>query len=86
MRIQVSRLDPTRHGSELQKFEARLRQKIVGQDEAIQAVIDLYQVFRAGLNAPGRPVGNLLFLGPTGREKPGWWRPRLRCCLIIHEP
>ncbi len=69
MRIQVSRLDPTRHGSELQKFEARLRQKIVGQDEAIQAVIDLYQVFRAGLNAPGRPVGNLLFLGPTGAGK-----------------
>ena len=69
MRIQVSRLDPTRHGSELQKFEARLRQKIVGQDEAIQAVVDLYQVFRAGLNAPGRPVGNLLFLGPTGAGK-----------------
>src|ERR1700730_11355820 len=69
MRIQASRLDPTRHGSELQKFEARLRQKIVGQDEAIEAVVDLYQVFRAGLNAPGRPVGNLLFLGPTGAGK-----------------
>jgi ATP-dependent Clp protease ATP-binding subunit ClpA len=29
----------------------------------------MYQVFRAGLNAPGRPVGNLLFLGPTGSGK-----------------
>ena len=35
----------------------------------MQAVVDLYQVFRAGLNSPGRPVGNLLFLGPTGAGK-----------------
>ena len=69
MRTQVSRLDPTRHGSELQKFEAALRQKIVGQDDAVRAVVDLYQVFHAGLNSPGRPVGNLLFLGPTGAGK-----------------
>ena len=41
----------------------------MGQDEAVQAVVDLYQVFRAGLNSPGRPVGNLLFLGPTGAGK-----------------
>ena len=46
-----------------------MRRKIVGQDEAVQAVVDLYQVFRAGLNSPGRPVGNLLFLGPTGAGK-----------------
>jgi ATP-dependent Clp protease ATP-binding subunit ClpA len=44
-------------------FEGGLRRKIVGHDEAVQAVVDLYQVFRAGLNSPGRPVGNLLFLG-----------------------
>jgi ATP-dependent Clp protease ATP-binding subunit ClpA len=41
----------------------------VGQGEAVQAVVDLYQVFRAGLDSPGRPVGNLLFLGPTGAGK-----------------
>jgi ATP-dependent Clp protease ATP-binding subunit ClpA len=41
----------------------------VGQEEAVQALVDLYQVFRAGLNSPGRPVGNLLFLGPTGSGK-----------------
>jgi len=41
----------------------------VGQDEAVQALVDLYQVFRAGLHSPGRPVGNLLFLGPTGSGK-----------------
>ena len=63
------RLDPGRKSSESMGFEGGLRRKIVGQDEAVQAVVDLYQVFRAGLNSPGRPVGNLLFLGPTGAGK-----------------
>jgi ATP-dependent Clp protease ATP-binding subunit ClpA len=54
---------------ESRDFEAGLRREIVGQDEAVQAVVDLYQVFRAELNSPGRPVGNLLFLGPTGAGK-----------------
>jgi ATP-dependent Clp protease ATP-binding subunit ClpB len=62
-------LDPTQRSVESRNFEAGLRRKIVGQDEAVQAVVDLYQVFRAGLNSPGRPVGNLLFLGPTGAGK-----------------
>jgi len=62
-------LDPTQRSTESRDFETGLRRKIVGQDEAVQAVVDLYQVFRAGLNAPGRPVGNLLFLGPTGAGK-----------------
>src|SRR5262245_54899448 len=46
-----------------------MRSKIVGQEECVQALVDLYQVFCAGLNSPGRPVGNLLFLGPTGSGK-----------------
>jgi ATP-dependent Clp protease ATP-binding subunit ClpB len=62
-------LDPTQRSLESRDFEGGLRRKIVGQDEAVQAVVDLYQVFRAGLNPPGRPVGNLLFLGPTGAGK-----------------
>jgi ATP-dependent Clp protease ATP-binding subunit ClpB len=62
-------LNPFLRSSESRDFEAGLRKKIVGQDEAVQAVVDLYQVFRAGLNSPGRPVGNLLFLGPTGAGK-----------------
>lgn len=63
------RLDPLRQGEESREFEGRLREKIVGQDEAVQAVTDLYRVFCAGLQARGRPVGNLLFLGPTGTGK-----------------
>ena len=62
-------LDPSQRSLESRDFEGGLRRKIVGQDEAVQAVVDLYQVFRAGLNPPGRPVGNLLFLGPTGAGK-----------------
>ncbi len=69
MGAQAVRLDPTVQGAESREFEVRLREKIVGQDEAVQAVVDLYRVFRAGLQSPGRPVGNLLFLGPTGTGK-----------------
>jgi ATP-dependent Clp protease ATP-binding subunit ClpA len=69
MSTQTVRLDLTQRSMESRDFEAGLRRKIVGQDEAVQAVVDLYQVFRAELNSPGRPVGNLLFLGPTGAGK-----------------
>jgi ATP-dependent Clp protease ATP-binding subunit ClpB len=62
-------LDPGQRSSTSRQFEEALRQKIVGQDEAVQALVNLYQVFCAGLRAPGRPVGNLLFLGPTGSGK-----------------
>src|SRR5689334_4531106 len=62
-------LDPTRRSIESQEFEAALRRKIVGQEEGVHAVVDLYQVFCAGMCSAGRPVGNLLFLGPTGSGK-----------------
>jgi ATP-dependent Clp protease ATP-binding subunit ClpB len=69
MATQAVQLDLSKRGTEADELEAGLRRKIVGQDEAVQAVVDLYQVFRAGLKPPGRPVGNLLFLGPTGAGK-----------------
>src|SRR5881394_3659971 len=62
-------LDPSKRSTDTIDFQAALRSKIVGQEEGVQALVDLYQVFRAGLNSPGRPVGNLLFLGPTGSGK-----------------
>ena len=62
-------LDPTIRSSDTKDFQGALRSKIVGQEEGLQALVDLYQVFCAGLNSPGRPVGNLLFLGPTGSGK-----------------
>jgi ATP-dependent Clp protease ATP-binding subunit ClpB len=62
-------LDPSLRSLESQEFESALRQRIVGQEEAVGALVDLYQVFCAGMCSTGRPVGNLLFLGPTGSGK-----------------
>src|SRR6266478_529397 len=65
----ILNLDPSKRSTDTIDFQTALRGKIVGQEEGVQALVDLYQVFRAGLNSPGRPVGNLLFLGPTGSGK-----------------
>jgi ATP-dependent Clp protease ATP-binding subunit ClpB len=62
-------LDPTLRSSEAQDFEAAMRRKIVGQSDAVEKVVEIYQMLLAGLNPPGRPIGNLLFLGPTGSGK-----------------
>ncbi len=62
-------LDPNRRSNDAREFDAALRRKIVGQDQAVEKVVQIYQMFLAGLNPPGRPVGNLLFLGPTGSGK-----------------
>src|ERR1700752_3400240 len=67
--VQNEELDPQKRSSTSCHFEEELRQRVVGQNEAVQALVDLYQVFCAGLHSPGRPVGNLLFLGPTGSGK-----------------
>jgi ATP-dependent Clp protease ATP-binding subunit ClpB len=62
-------LDPSKRSTGTLDFETSLRSRIVGQEEGVQALVELYQVFCAGLNSPGRPVGNLLLLGPTGSGK-----------------
>ncbi len=62
-------LDPSLNSPEVREFEKALRQRVVGQDRAVRRLARVYQVFRAGLTTPGRPVVNLLFLGPTGSGK-----------------
>lgn len=62
-------LDPTLTGREAEHLEASLHQKIVGQDEAIEQIVNIYQTYQAGMTHPGRPIGNFLFLGPTGSGK-----------------
>jgi len=62
-------LNPTQTGFEAEKLDGDLRRRIVGQDEAIQQIISVYQTHLAGMSNPGRPIGNLLFLGPTGSGK-----------------
>jgi ATP-dependent Clp protease ATP-binding subunit ClpB len=57
---------------EVQKLihmEERLHERVVGQDEAIEAVASALRRSRAGLQDPGRPIGTFLFLGPTGVGK-----------------
>ena len=51
------------------RMEERLHERVVGQDEAIQAVSDAVRRARAGLKDPRRPIGSFLFLGPTGVGK-----------------
>ena len=62
-------LDPSRTGREADALEEHLRRLIVGQDEAIREIVNAYQMHVAGLTSPDRPVGNFLFLGPTGSGK-----------------
>ena len=62
-------LDPMRTGSEAKSLEAELRALVVGQDEAIEQIVNVYQTYLTGLISPGRPIGNFLFLGPTGSGK-----------------
>src|SRR5713101_7179941 len=62
-------LDPTLTGRDAEDLEASLRRKIVGQDEAIEQIVNIYQTHLAGMCSPGRPIGNFLFLGPTGSGK-----------------
>ncbi|MFT7774271.1 ATP-dependent chaperone ClpB [Roseateles sp.] len=53
----------------LLQMEAKLHERVIGQDEAIQAVSDAIRRSRAGLSDPNRPLGSFLFLGPTGVGK-----------------
>lgn len=63
------KLDPTKTGRDAESLEGSLRKLIVGQDEAIEQIVNIYQMHLTGMNAPGRPVGTFLFLGPTGTGK-----------------
>lgn len=62
-------LDPTKTGTQAEDLEKKLRHLIVGQDEAIHQIVRTYQTYLAGLSPFGRPIGNFLFLGPTGSGK-----------------
>jgi len=62
-------LDPTTTGTEAVRLETDLHKRIVGQNEAVDQIVNIYQTFLAGMASPGRPIGNFLFLGPTGSGK-----------------
>ena len=55
--------------AKLANLEERIRQRVVGQDEAVSLVAGAIRRSRAGLSDPNRPIGSFLFLGPTGVGK-----------------
>ena len=59
-------LDPERKSVRAEEFEERLSELIIGQERAVRSMSSLHQIFLAGMNQPGRPLGSFLFLGPTG--------------------
>jgi ATP-dependent Clp protease ATP-binding subunit ClpB len=62
-------LDPDQKSPRAQEFEEKLAARIVGQERAVRRMSGLYQIFLAGMNPPNRPVGTMIFLGPTGSGK-----------------
>jgi ATP-dependent Clp protease ATP-binding subunit ClpB len=62
-------LDPTKTGKQAEDLENQLHHFVIGQDEAIHQIVRAYQTHVAGLSPVGRPIGNFLFLGPTGSGK-----------------
>jgi len=62
-------LDPKVKCAQAQEFDERLSGLIIGQENAVRSMGSLYQLFLAGMNQTGKPVGALLFLGPTGSGK-----------------
>ena len=63
------KLDPSQTGNEAEKLHGDLRKLVVGQEDAIGQIVSIYQTYLAGMTSPGRPIGNFLFLGPTGTGK-----------------
>lgn len=62
-------LDAKRIGNEACSLRDKLSRLVIGQDEAIEQIVNIYQMYATGLATSGRPVGNFLFLGPTGSGK-----------------
>ncbi len=62
-------LNPDRKSPRAKDFEDKLSALIVGQERAVRRMSGLYQIFLAGMQNPARPIGTLLFLGPTGSGK-----------------
>ena len=62
-------LDPDRKSPRAKEFEDKLSARIVGQERAVRRMSGLFQIYLAGMNNPSRPIGTMLFLGPTGSGK-----------------
>ena len=80
-------LDPMPTGSEAKSLEAELRALVVGQDEAIEQIVNVYQTYLSGLISPGRRIGNFCSWDPlvrarheSLRQAPNLWLAILARC------
>ncbi len=62
-------LDPEKKSPRAKDFEDKLSAFIVGQERAVRRMSGIFQIYLAGMNNPARPLGTMLFLGPTGSGK-----------------
>jgi ATP-dependent Clp protease ATP-binding subunit ClpA len=67
--LEMVLLNPELKSSRGREFEQKLSSRVIGQERAVQRMSSLYQTFLAGMNPVGRPIGTMLFLGPTGTGK-----------------
>src|ERR1700680_3498495 len=66
---ELALLDATVSGTKAKDLETKLHRLVIGQEEAIHEIVRTYQTYLAGFSPNGRPIGNFLFLGPTGTGK-----------------
>ena len=62
-------LNPEKKALRSAEFESELSKRVIGQERAVRRMSGLYQIFLAGMQSPNRPIGTMLFLGPTGSGK-----------------
>ncbi len=65
----MRRLDPTKMSDKIRTLRKGLRERIIGQPEAIDEIVTAYQAYTAGLTDTTKPIASFLFLGPTGVGK-----------------
>src|SRR5690349_16695709 len=74
-------LDPTKTSQKARALELGLGSKIAGQEDAIHQVVEMYQTYLSGMSPPGRPIANVMFLGPTGSGKTRLVEATAECLL-----
>src|SRR6266849_2850913 len=74
-------LDPNMTGRDADRLLCDLGRLIVGQEEAVQQIVSTYQMYLTGMLPQGRPIGNFLFLGPTGSGKTRAVEATAQCLL-----
>jgi len=66
---EIVKLDESKIPPEIENLENRMKEKVAGQDRAIQQFVRVHETYLAGMAAPDRPLGVFLFVGPTGSGK-----------------